>query len=88
MRFGGFTDWTRSAAIAGAAGLPLSSHLYPAVSAQRLRVSESTDWLERSDWAQLILAVAFLAKDGFAHRSNTPGNELAWDEAATEKFAI
>ncbi|MFN0038358.1 MAG: hypothetical protein ACKVP2_02455 [Burkholderiales bacterium] len=88
MCFGGVTGWTRSSAIAGAAGMPLSSHLYPEVSAQLLRVSESTDWLERGDRAQPVLAVPFLAKDGFAHRSNTPGNELAWDEAATEKFAI
>lgn len=88
MRFGGVTGWTRSSAIAGMAGMPLSSHLYPEVSAQRLRVSKSKDWLERSDWAQPVLVVPFLAKDGFAHRTNTPGNELAWNEAATRKFAI
>ena len=88
MRIGGVTGWMRSAAIAGAAGLPLSSHLYPVVSAQLLRVSESADWLEWSDWAEPVLAEPFLAKDGFAHVTNAPGSGLAWDEAAVKKFAI
>jgi mandelate racemase len=88
MRIGGVTGWMRAAAIAGAAGLPLSSHLYPVVSAQLLRVSESADWLEWSDWAQPVLAEPFLAKDGFAHVSNAPGNGLTWDEPAIKKFAI
>jgi mandelate racemase len=88
MRIGGVTGWMRSAAIAGAAGLPLSSHLYAAVSAQLLRVSESADWLEWSDWAQPILAEPFLVRDGYAHVPNAPGSGLAWDEAAVKKFAI
>ena len=88
MRIGGVTGWMRAAAIAGAAGLPLSSHLYPVVSAQLLRASESADWLEWSDWAEPVLAQPFPVKDGFAHVSNAPGNGLAWDEAAIKKFAI
>jgi len=88
MRIGGVTGWMRAAAIAGAAGLPLSSHLYPVVSAQLLRASESADWLEWSDWAHPVLAEPFPAKDGFAHVSNAPGNGLAWDEAAIKKLAI
>ena len=88
MRIGGVTGWMRSAAIAGAAGLPLSSHLYAPVSAQLLRVSESADWLEWTDWAQPILAEPFLVKDGYANVPNVPGNGLAWDEAAIKKFAL
>jgi mandelate racemase len=88
MRIGGVTGWLRSAAIAGAAGLPLSSHLYAKVSAQLLRVSESADWLEWSDWAQPVLAEPFLAKDGFAQVTNAPGSGIAWDEAAVKKFAL
>ena len=88
MRIGGVTGWMRAAAIAGAAGLPLSSHLYPVVSAQLLRVSESADWLEWSDWAQPVLAEPFLVKDGYATVSAAPGNGLAWNEAAIKKLAI
>jgi mandelate racemase len=86
MRIGGVTGWMRAAAIAGAAGLPLSSHLYPVVSAHLLRVSESADWLEWSDWAEPVLAEPFQAKDGFAFATETPGSGLAWDEAAIKKF--
>jgi mandelate racemase len=88
MRIGGVTGWMRAAAIAGAAGLPLSSHLYPVVSAQLLRASESADWLEWSDWAQPVLAEPFLVKDGYANVANVPGNGLAWDESAVKRFAI
>lgn len=88
MRIGGVTGWMRSAAIAGAAGLPLSSHLYAKVSAQLLRVSESADWLEWSDWAEPILAEPFVAKDGIAQVTDEPGSGLAWDEAAIKKYAI
>jgi mandelate racemase len=88
MRIGGVTGWMRSAAIAGAAGLPLSSHLYSPISAQLLRVSESADWLEWSDWAEPILAEPLEAKDGYATVSDKPGNGVAWNEAAVKKYAM
>jgi mandelate racemase len=88
MRIGGVTGWMRSAAIAGAAGLPLSSHLYPRVSAQLLRVSESADWLEWSDWAEPILAEPFTVTDGYATVPDTPGSGLEWNEDAVRRYAI
>jgi len=88
MRIGGVTGWMRAAAIAGAAGLPLSSHLYPVVSAQLLRVSESADWLEWSDWAEPILAEPFRAKDGYVTVGDLPGSGLAWNEQAVKRFAL
>jgi mandelate racemase len=88
MRIGGITGWMRSAAIAGAAGLPLSSHLYTGLSAQLLRVSESADWLEWSDWAEPVLAEPVLARDGIATTPSVPGNGIEWNEAAVAKFAI
>lgn len=88
MRIGGVTGWMRAAAIAGAAGLPLSSHLYPAVSAQLLRVSESADWLEWSDWAEPILAEPLRAVDGMVAVEDKPGSGLDWNEAAVKRFAI
>jgi mandelate racemase len=78
----------RAAAIAGAAGLPLSSHLYPAVSAHLLRVSESADWLEWSDWAEPVLAEPFGAKDGFVSVGEKPGNGLEWNEKAVKRYAL
>jgi mandelate racemase len=46
MRIGGVTDWPRSAAIAGAAGVRMSTHLCPEVAAPMMRVTESAHWLE------------------------------------------
>jgi mandelate racemase len=77
-----------TAAIAGAAGYPLSSHLYPLVSAHLLRVSESADWLEWSDWAEPILAEPFTVNNGYATVSDKPGNSIEWNEAAIKKYAI
>ena len=36
-QIGGVTGWLRSAAIAGAAALPMSTHLYPEFSAHLMR---------------------------------------------------
>ena len=59
MRIGGVTGWLRAAALAGAAGIEMSSHLYPEISAHLLRVTETGHWLEWQDWAHPILAEPF-----------------------------
>jgi mandelate racemase len=43
MRIGGVTGWLRAAAIAGAKGVPVSTHLYPEVAAHLMRVTETAD---------------------------------------------
>ena len=88
MRIGGVTGWMRSAAIAGAAGAPLSSHLYPIVSSHLLRVSETADWLEASDWATPILATPLEVKDGYAIVPDTPGSGIDWNEEAVKRLAL
>src|SRR5204863_77916 len=55
MRIGGVTGWLRAAAIAGAAGIPMSTHLYPEIAAHLMRVTETAHWLEWQDWADPIL---------------------------------
>lgn len=55
MRIGGVTGWLQAAAIAGAAGVPMSTHLYPEVAAHVMRVTETARWLEGQDWANPIL---------------------------------
>jgi mandelate racemase len=47
MRIGGVTGWQRAAAIAAAAGVPVSTHLYPEVAAHVMRVTETTAGLCR-----------------------------------------
>jgi mandelate racemase len=87
MRIGGVTGWMRSAAIAGASGHPMSSHLYPEVSAHLLRATETCDWLEWRDWGNPIIAEPFEVEDGFVDVPNRPGNGIEWNEAAVKKFA-
>ena len=47
MRIGGVTGWMRASAIAGAAGVEMSTHLYPEFSAHLMRVTETAHWLDR-----------------------------------------
>jgi mandelate racemase len=88
MRIGGVTGWLRAAAIAGATGTPVSSHLYPEFSAHLLRVTETAHWLEWQDWADPIIAEPFPVKDGMMTVPDRPGAGIEWNEAAVKRFAI
>lgn len=82
MRIGGVTGWLRAAAIAGAAGIPMSTHLYPEVAAHVMRVTESAHWLEWQDWADPILQQPYEIRDGLFHIPDVPGVGLEWNEDA------
>ena len=82
MRIGGVTGWLRSAAIAGTAGVPMSTHLYPEVAAHVMRVTETAHWLEWQDWADPILRQPYEVKDGLLHIPDAPGIGLEWNEDA------
>jgi len=82
MRIGGVTGWMRAAAIAGAAGIPVSTHLYPEVAAHVMRVTETAHWLEWQDWADPILQRPYEIKDGLLHIPDVPGVGLEWNEEA------
>lgn len=82
MRIGGVTGWLRAAAVAGTAGVPISTHLYPEVGAHVMRVSETAHWLEWQDWADPVLRRPYEIKDGMLHIPDVPGVGLEWDEDA------
>jgi mandelate racemase len=88
MRIGGVTGWLRAAAIAGAAGIPISTHLYPEVAAQVMRVTETAHWLEWQNWIDPILQDPYPVRDGNLHIPDTPGVGLAWDEKAVAKYLV
>jgi len=54
-------------AIAAAAGIPVSTHLYPEVGAHVMRVTETAHWLEWQDWADPILERPFAIEGGQLH---------------------
>jgi mandelate racemase len=82
MRIGGVTGWLKAAAIAGAAGTPMSTHLYPEVAAHVMRVTETAHWLEWQDWAEPVLQKPYEIRDGSLHIPDVPGVGLEWDEDA------
>jgi len=87
MRIGGVSGWLKSAAIAEAAGIPISTHLYPEVGAHVMRVSQTAHWLEWLDWADKILKEPFRKENGFIKIPDKPGLGIEWDEAAIAKNA-
>jgi mandelate racemase len=86
MRIGGVTGWLRAAAIAGAAGVPVSTHLYPEVAAHVMRVTETAHWLEWQDWADPILEEPYRVADGNLIIPDRPGVGLRWDEDAVCRY--
>ena len=88
MRIGGVSGWMRSAAVTSAAGIPMSTHLYPEISAHVMRVTDTAHWLEWQDWADLILTEPFQLKDGNIIVPDKPGQGIDWDEKAVAKFAL
>jgi len=88
MRIGGVTGWMRAAALAGAAGIPVSTHLYPEVAAHMMRVTETAHWLEWQDWANPILQRPYEIKDGLLHIPDVPGIGLEWNEEVVEAHLV
>jgi len=84
MRIGGVTGWLKAAAMAGTAGVPVSTHLYPEVAAHVMRVTETAHWLEWQDWADPILQRPYEIKDGRLHIPDVPGVGLEWNESAVK----
>ena len=88
MRIGGVTGWMRAAAIAGAAGIPMSTHLYPEVAAHVVRVTDTAHWLEWQSWADPILRQPFAVRDGQLHIPDRPGVGIEWNEDAVAAYAV
>jgi mandelate racemase len=86
MRIGGVSGWLRAAPIAAAAGIQVSTHLYPEFSAHLMRVTETAHWLEWQDWSNPILQQPFAARDSLIEIPDRPGAGIEWDEAAVSCY--
>jgi mandelate racemase len=86
MRIGGVSGWLRAAPIAAAAGIEMSTHLYPEVAAHVMRVTETAHWLEWQDWANPILAEPFAVKESHVMIPDRPGCGIEWDESAVKRL--
>ena len=88
MKIGGVTGWLRAAALAHAKGLPLSSHLWPEISARLLCCTPTAHWLEYADWWNPILAEPLRVENGMAILDDAVGTGVDWNEDAVGRFAV
>jgi mandelate racemase len=87
-RIGGVTGWMRAAALAQAAGVEMSSHLFPEVSCHLLAATPTCHWLEYVDWADAVLAEPAQLKDGHVVVPDAPGVGITWNEKAIERYRV
>ena len=87
-RIGGVTGWMQARRHRRRARHPMSSHLFPEVSAHLLAATPTCHWLEYVDWADAILQEPLRIEDGHAVVPDRPGIGLAWDEAAVARYRI
>jgi mandelate racemase len=87
-RIGGVTGWQQAASLATAAGIKLSSHLFPEASVHLLAASPTCHWLEYVDWASPILSEPLRVVDGTVTPPNRPGTGVAWNEEAVARYRI
>ena len=88
QRIGGVTGWLRAAALAQAAGVEMSSHLFPEASAHLLAATPTCHWLEFVDWAEPLLAEPFQLSNGHLVAPERPGLGMTWDEKALARYAL
>jgi mandelate racemase len=89
QRIGGVTGWLRAAALAHAAGVEMSSHLFPEFSAHLLRVTPTRHRLEYVDWAAPVLREPLaVAPGGEVVVPDRPGAGLEWNEEAVARYSL
>jgi acyl dehydratase len=87
-RIGGVTGWMQAVGLATAAGIEISSHLMPEISAQLLCATPHAQWLEYVDWADGFLEEPLPIVDGLAMPSERPGSGVAWNEQRLKTFGL
>jgi len=88
QQIGGVTGWLRAAALAQAAGVPCSSHLFIEVSAHLLAVTPTCHYIEYLDVAAPILAEPLRPVDGTIEAPARPGIGLQWNEEAVKRYRV
>ncbi len=86
MKCGGVTGWQQIASMASVYGVPVSSHLWPEISAHLLCATPTAHWLEYTDWWNPILQAPLRIEKGLAQVSTEPGSGIRFDEAAVQRY--
>ena len=86
MRIGGVTGWCEAAGLLAAHNIPLSSHLFPEVSAHLLAASASAHLLEHLDVAGPVLASPARVEGGAVVPHDQPGVGIEWNEPVVQRL--
>jgi mandelate racemase len=87
-RIGGVTGWRTAAELAAVNRVPMSSHLFPETSAHLLAATPTCHFLEYVDWADALLEEPLAIVDGHAIIPQRPGNGMAWNKDAVERYRM
>jgi mandelate racemase len=87
-RIGGVTGWREAADNAAVSRVPMSSHLFPEVSAHLLAATPTAHYLEYVDWADVLLDEPLVIENGHAVLSSAPGNGMTWNKDAVARYRI
>jgi mandelate racemase len=88
QKIGGVSAWLRAAALAHAASIEMSTHLFPEISSHLMTVTPTAHWLEYVNWASPILAEPLAIENGYAQIPDRPGTGVSWNEDAVKRFAM
>lgn len=87
-RIGGVSGWMEAAALVRAAGVEMSSHLFPEISSHLLAATPTAHWLEYVDWANAILEQPLVLADGCIAPPDRPGSGMTWAQDAVQRYRI
>jgi mandelate racemase len=87
-RIGGVTGWREAAELAAVNRVPMSSHLFPEVSAHLLAATPTCHFLEYVDWADAFLEEPLVVADGHAVVPERPGNGMRWNAEAVARLRL
>jgi mandelate racemase len=85
-RIGGVSGWRDAAQLAAVNRAPMSSHLFPEVSAHLLAATPTRHYLEYVDWADALLQEPLAVVGGQAIVPDRPGNGMVWNKDAVARY--
>ncbi len=88
MKIGGVNEWMASVALTAEYKVPVSSHLFPEISARLLSCTPNSAWLEYCDWWHPVLKEPLQIHQGVAVFDDSPGLGIEWDEKNIDNFLI
>ena len=87
MKIGGVSGWLEASGLASAHGIPLSSHIFPEISAHLLCATPGAHYLEWLDFAGPVLATPGEIAKGCLIPTEKPGSGIDWNEEAVTQYS-